>query len=590
MKADGTVKLLDFGVARQMEDEAQPADLTRTGLRPMTVAYAAPEQMRWDRPGTQADVYALGVTLYELLTGRLPFDLSNLTPGEAEQRVIRQDPAPPSAVAKRRADRSAWSDCDVLTLTAMHKDVARRYRSVEAVIRDIDHYLRGEPLEARPDGLPYRVRKFVRRNRRALSAAAAMITIFVVLVAFFVVRLARARTAALAEATRTQRIERFMLNLFDGGDKTAGPADSLRVVTLLDRGVQNAKALSTEPAVQVELYQTLGSIYQKLGKFDQADPLLRSALEGRRAVAGQDSPAVAGSLIALGLLRLDQGRPAEAERLIRQGLAIDSRRLRPQDPDLGKGAYALGRVLEDRGEYNQAVKTLDEAVRLQSAQPGTTTDLADSLRALGDAHYYLGHLATAGQLYQRALDAHRTLYGAVHPRVADDLFSLGEVQHDLGHDAQAEQYYRQSLGINRSWYGKEHPNTALSMAAVGQALIYQKRYDEAAPVLREALAIQERIFGKVHPQVAQGLNTLGVLELRRKHYRDAEADFARMAQINSSAYGDRHYLVGIALLNLGQVYLEQREYARAEKELREALARFTEKLPPGHTTTAIAQI
>jgi serine/threonine protein kinase/tetratricopeptide (TPR) repeat protein len=602
VKADGTVKLLDFGIAKELQNPEQPVEQTLTALRPMTLPYASPEQIRGEPLGTETDVYSLGVILYQLLVGQLPFEFSNRSRTEAEQIILEREPEPPSAVVRRisrvpgerervpRAGKTAWSELDVLSLTAMHKDRRRRYRSVEALIRDIDHYLRGEPLEARPDSLRYRVGKFVGRNRRALSATAAVCVIFMVLVVFFVARLARARTAAVTEATRTQRIEQFMLNLFDGGDKTAGPSDSLKVVTLLDRGVQNARTLNAEPLVQAELYQTLGNMYQKLGKLDQADPLLRLSLEQRRSTAGPDSHDVADGLVALGLLRLDQAQAAEAERLVREGLAINRRRLSPQDPSVAKAESALGHVLEDRGAYDEAVKVLEETVRLQSSQRAVTKDLSESISELATAHYYLGHFSMADSLNKRALAMDRQLYGAVHPRVADDLYDLGLIQHDQGHDADAEQYYRQALAIKQSWYGKEHPDTALIMAAVGQSLVYQGRYDEAAPVLQQAVAIQERILGKVHPQVAMGLNTLGLLELRRGHLSEAEKDFQRMADINRAVYDDRHYLVGIALMNLGEVYLEEKNNAFAERSYRDALARLVEKLPADHPNTAIAQI
>src|SRR5208282_349691 len=119
---------------------------------------------------------------------------------------------------------SAWADLDVLCLTAMHKDPQRRYRSVEALIRDIDHYLKVEPLEARRDTLGYQLRKFATRNRRPVMAVATVFTLVVGLVIFFTVRLALPRNAALAEAARTQRIQKFMTNLFQGGDASAGPA------------------------------------------------------------------------------------------------------------------------------------------------------------------------------------------------------------------------------------------------------------------------------------------------------------------------------------------------------------------------------
>lgn len=601
VKADGAVKLLDFGIAKQLSGAELPLEQTLTALRPMTLPYASPEQVRGDLLGTASDVYSLGVILYELLTGELPFDFSNKSAAEAEQMILEREPEPPSAVVRRASKsgasrravepgKAAWSELDVLCLTAMHKDPQRRYRSAEALIRDIDHYLRAEPLEARPDSLRYRLGKFVRRNRRILAATVSISAIFVALVVFFVARLATARNAAQAETNRTQRIERFMLNLFDGGDKTVGPAGSLSAVALLDRGVQNARTLNSEPSVQAELYQTLGNMYQKLGKYEQADQLFHASLNRRKSISGADSRDVADSMLALGALRLDQGQLAEAERMVREGLAIDRRRLPPEDPSIAKASSALGRILEERGAYDEAVKVLDETIRLQSAKNEITTDLSESINELATAHSYLGHVAVADSLYRRALAMDRQLYGAVHPRVADDYYNLGLVQHDLGNNQQAEQYYRQALAIKQSWYGKEHPDTALIMAALGQALSYEGKYDEAASVLEEAVGIQERIFGKVHPQLAMGLNVLGLLELKRGHLDEAEKDFTRMADINRAVYDDRHYLVGIALLNLGEVYIQKNDYARAERSLRDALARFKEKLPPSHPNTALAEI
>src|SRR2546427_4482537 len=162
----------------------------------MTPAYAAPEQILGDPVGIHTDIYPLGVVQYELLTGRLPFDLSNRTPGEAETAIIKQGGERPSAAAKKKSiSKRAWADLDVLCLTAMHIEPQRRYRTVEALIRDVDHYLAGEPLEARPDTFGYRLGKYVRRNWRPVAATAASFLVVAGLVVFYTVRLATARHA-----------------------------------------------------------------------------------------------------------------------------------------------------------------------------------------------------------------------------------------------------------------------------------------------------------------------------------------------------------------------------------------------------------
>lgn len=184
VKDDGTVRLLDFGIAKPIENFGDPNQGTLTGLRLMTPAYASPEQIRGEKVGIQSDVYSLGVILYELLVGRLPVDLSNRTPAEMEKILIEQERERPSVAARKAARpgesgagvaltrKSDWADLDVLCMTAMHLDVQRRYRSAGAIIRDIDHYMRREPLEARPDSFGYRAGKFVRRHRPAVVAGA----------------------------------------------------------------------------------------------------------------------------------------------------------------------------------------------------------------------------------------------------------------------------------------------------------------------------------------------------------------------------------------------------------------------------------
>ena len=596
--------MLDFGIAKQLENLETPASKhqTMTGLRLMTPAYAAPEQVRGERVGIHSDVYSLGVILYELLAGRLPFDLSRLSPGEAETMILTQAPERPSAVAKDVAktpgaspnisslSKTAWADLDVLCLTAMHKDTQRRYQSVEALMRDIDHYLKGEPLEARPDTFRYRLGKFVTRNRRAVSAAALVFTIVIGLVIFFTVRLAKARNAALDEAARTQRIQRFMMNLFQGGDDSVGPGDSMRVVTLLDRGVQEAQTLNSDPKVQAELYQTLGTIYEQLGKFDQADSLLHSALDRRKALFGPDSAEVAESLVALGQLRSDQAQYDEAEQLIRQGLDMSKRHLPPTHPRIGKAMYALGEVLVNQGKYDQGIQVLDEAVRIQSAPGGVTADLAESLTELANAQFYAGHLDISNSLNLRVVAMDRQLYGERHPNVAEDLINLGAIQSEWGHYTETERYYRQALDIIQNFYGKDHPETASVMTVLGRSLNSQGRFDEAADMLRQALGIQERVYGPVHPRVASALGELGKVAMQQGKLDEAEADFRRQADIYREVYKGKHYYIGSALANLGGVYMERKQYARAERSYRDALQIYAQTLPADHLNVAIARI
>jgi serine/threonine-protein kinase len=595
VKSDGSVRLLDFGIAKQMDSLEGPVDQTRTAQRMMTPAYASPEQIRGARISIQTDVYSLGVVLFEILADELPYNLSNLTPDEAASIVTQHDPPRPSAVARK--DRSAehlghaeWADLDVLTLTAMHKDPERRYRSAEALIRDIDHYRNAEPLEARPDSFRYRTGKFIRRHRQMAAAACIGIVLFATVFTYSAIRITRARDAALAEAARTARVQAFMMNLFEGGDETAGPSDQMRVVELVHKGIQEANALNSAPKIQAEMYQTLGNIDDKLGHLDEANSLLQHALDQRKALFGPESPEVAESLVALSQLRADQARFPEAEQFARQAIKMDTRLLPTSHPARARAVSQLGLVLEDRGSYDQAIPVLEQAVQLQSEPGGVEADLSASLTELANSHYYSGHYEISDALNHRVLEIDRQLYGQRHPQVANDLINLGAIQLDEGHYDQAEQYDRQALDILQSFYGKDNTETASAMTLLGRALVTDGKYSEAADMLQQALTTEEHVYGPVHPRIASTLNELGKVAQKQGTLDVAKADFERMADIYRKVYNGKHYYIGIALSNLAGVYVDEKKYQQAEKLLRETLQLYSETLPANHLNVGIAKI
>jgi eukaryotic-like serine/threonine-protein kinase len=600
VEQDGTPRLLDFGVAKQMQSLDEPAEQTRPALRFVSLDYAAPEWVRDGSVGFYTDVYSLGVILYEMLTGRLPFDRAKRSPEGAETLAVEAHPDKPSlaasglAVAPSRMtgfpplSKADWSDLDVLCLKAMHWDARERYPSVEALIRDIDHYLKNEPLEARPDTLGYRARKFLRRNRRVALASAAVFALLTGLSVFYTVRLARARDAALMQAARTKHIEKFMLSMF-AGDRNSGPSENLRVVEILDRAVQKAQLLKAEPAVEASLYETLGDIYESLGNLDRADALLETGLEKTQAVFGPDSQEAAAGLVELSTLRVDQAKFTEAERLAREAVAIDRRKLPTGRPELGIALSTLGEVLEHRGDYDEAIRVLGEAVRLQSTPPAETADLVESLTFLSDTQHLSGHDTVAETLNQRVLTLDRQIYDDHHPSVAEDLCNLGQIKEGLGRYDEAERYERQALGITQAWYGKDHPESALDAEALAKTLVYERKLDEAVKLLRDALAVQQHYVGKNHPFVALAWNWLGVAALKQGKLEEAEADFRHMAEIYRSVYGEKDSHAAAALSRFGELCMARNQYSRAEQLFQQSVQTFSETLSAESFKTGVAR-
>lgn len=587
----GAAKLLDFGIAKQLDASGDAADRTVTGLRMLTPAYAAPEQFTGGAIGVHTDVYALGVLLHELLTGRQPWPEQGGS--DADRIGARLTPPPLVDRSGKPPDvpgRANWAELGVIVQQAMHPEPGRRYRTVEALIRDLDHYLLGEPLEARPDSLGYRLNRFVRRNWQAVAVAAVLLVTVLGVTAYAAVRLATARDAARSEAARSSRIEGFMLSLFQGGDELAGPAESLTVRSLLDRGVREAVALDGEPATQAELFATLAGLQQRLGRHAEADTLLARSLDIRRRLYGPEHPDVAATLIALGALRIDQARLDEAEPFLRDGVAMAERQLPATDPRVIAGHQTLGLWHQERSEWPEAIAQQEDVLRRLATRGDTGVERGTALVHLASTHFYAGSLDASDSLNRVAMAIFRRARGDRHPLVAEALINLGAAEFERGRYAAAEGYYREAVARATAWYGDDHPATASALTMLGRALNFQARDPEATAVLQQALAVQERALGPEHPRVASALNDLATIAMRNGRYDEAQAMWLRTERIYRTIHGEHHWLLGVARSNLGSVLMRKAQYPEAERYLRSAVALFTESQGAAHLNTGIARI
>jgi serine/threonine-protein kinase len=595
---DESPRIVDFGIARQLPEGGEAENPTSPTSRFMSPDYAAPEWKRGGPGNVAIDVYSLGVILYEVLTGRHPYRDPAQPAAFLDEEKTRELPEKPSVIARKvanssgeRLPRSVWSDLDKLCLTAMHPDPHERYASVESLIRDIDHYLSQEPLESQPGLFRYRAGKFLRRHRPAVVATAAMLLLVVSLVAFFMWRLARERNAALAQAARVQHIQSFMTDLLQGGDQDAGPAADLPVTAMIDRGEQQAGTLGNEPPVQADLYQTLGSMSQKLGRFDKADSLLVKALDLQKSLGDTNRDGVEKTQIALALVRAEEGKAKEAEQQARQSLdEIRSSHARNKTL-LGDAELALGTVMIQAGEQKDAIGVLDQAIKDIAAVDGTqSTRLARALGMMADANMYLGNYDTADSLNRRALKIDRSIYGEYQPHVSDDLGNLAQTQEIRGYFSRAETLEREALAIVVRWYGPDHPETARKMTTLAGTLLYEKKITEAADLDRKALSIQQQVYGPQHPHVAYVLNSMGLVALDGKKFPEAEQDYLRVADIYRQAYGDSDYRVAVALSNLASVYQAEKQYPQAVRVLEDVVPRFARALGADNIQTGMAQV
>ena len=580
VRGDGTVKLLDFGISEEPAAEAPSA------LKFISLPYAAPEHSEAPA-GVRGDIYSLGLLLCEMVTGELPFLTEAATREQLRHNMRRTAWRLPSTILRenvihpvRKAGRTALADVDQIFLTATAEDPQQRYATVESLARDVALSVQARPLESRQVPWSHRLALYLRRNRGAVSLATAAVLFLSALFVGYTLRLEAARDRAQGEAMHAARVEKFLIKLLEGGGGDAGPSKDMKVVSLLNSGVKEARSLSNDAPLQADLYQTLGLVYQSLGDFTMADQLLRAALEQRTHLFGHDSAETARSLSALARLRTSQRQLSEAERLAREAVGIDQQKLPHNDPETLRAETGLADAYLHEGENRKAVALLEGVVRSESERPEALADLSDALGDLVIAEDNLGHLRTAELLNQQSMSIDRQLVGDQHPDIAADLMNWADFAEQRGSYAEAAVHAEKALSIEEGWFGPDHPEVASALTFLGSAMSLQGQDQQAIPLLQRALTIRERVYGpsSVSP-TAQTLNALGTAEMRAGHLAEAESSCQRALAMYRKIYPAGDVSVGVVLSNLSRVLYLRGDYARAEKGLSEALSLEGRTLP-----------
>jgi eukaryotic-like serine/threonine-protein kinase len=611
--ADGTPKLLDFGIARLTGDDADDAPRTRTGMRILTPEYAAPEQLRGEPVTAASDVYALGAVLYELLSGCRPFGRRPRDTGDGAGHEPR-DAAPPSSALSRpgveiaslaaarsstpdRLRRTLKGDLDTVVLKALAEEPALRYPSAQQLVDDLERQRAGLPIRARPAGLGYRAGKFVRRHRAALGTAAVLA---LSLVGGLVAALWQAGIAAeeredallqraIAEDQRdaAEEVVRFLEGMFASANPFSsqpGRMDTMRIGAFLERGAERVDAeLAGRPVIRARMQSVLGRAYRGLGVYDRAEPLLAASLDTYRSAYGDNSLEVAGALNSLGLIYIDRERLSDAERMHREALEIRRALLGPDHRDVAQSLNNLAAALQNSGRLDDAEALYDELLAIHARMdPPDSASWADALNTRMALAFRKDEIDVALPLARQILDINRALYGDAHPRVAQSMNNLAQLLVRTGAHEEAEPLLRESLAQIREFLGGEHPNIAAGAGNLAGVLRSLGRAEEAEPLYLEALAMNRRLLGDRHPAVAVVLNNYADLLLDRGATRDAERLYREALDINRAAFGPMHVNVGIVTARLAAALCRDGRLEDGRAAFREALATLQALLPPGH--------
>lgn len=530
-------KIIDFGVAkataRPLTDQAV---FTEFGQLIGTPEYMSPEQVEMSGLDidTRTDIYSLGVLLYELLVGVLPFKSKDLRSGsydEIRRRVREVEPPKPStrlstgesdtaeAAQNRRTDLPALvkqmkGELDWITMKAMAKDRTHRYASASELAADIGRYLRHEPVQAGPLGVTYRLRKFIRRHRVGVVAGTLVFIALIAGIAGTTIGLLRARKAesiAQKEAAKATAINDFLLDTLGSANPVEGKSRDVTVLEALKSATDKIdQAFPDQPSVEGEVRAIIGVTYLRLGRYEEAEKLLRAALKILEGSLGGEHPDIAATLNSLGVLRQERGDFKEAESLQSRALAILRKKYGDQNQDVLSTQSNLALLCQDMGRNEEAAK-----------------------------------------LMRKTLASDRKILGNQHSNVASDLANLGNLLLKSGNYAESEPLLREAESILLK---NNHPWLCLVRGNIGELLMKKGDAAAAEPVLAEALATGQRVFGDQNQDVAKIRSKYGACLIQLKKHDLAEEQLLAAFPVLRDSLGQQNDATQTVIRRLAELY------------------------------------
>ncbi len=576
--SDGTVKLLDFGIAKllPLAEEAISADLpvTRAGVRAYTPEYASPEQVLGEPVGTRSDVFALGVVLFELLTGERPFRTAGKGSASIEQLITLADPPRPSAAlgpsragligerSPARAQSRLAGDLDAIVLQALRKEPERRYGSAADLSADLQRHLTGLPVLARPEHLGYRFGRLVRRHRAAAAAATLAI---LSLVGGTVISLRQARVAE-AERLRATEVTEFLTTML-GAASPGAFGREVQVREVLDSASVRARDLAGRPLLEAEIRAIIGGTYVALGEFELAETEYRTVLARHEAATPRGSRATGFALSRLSSVLEFQGRFAEADSVLQLAGTMFAR----HDPAEVATAdfYELRARLQNRlGHFEEAGNLLRTALAIeQRADPVDDASISTVYANLGVVVSELGQHLEGESLLVAGAAAARRAYGEVHPEVAAILSPLATVQEYAGKPAAADSTYRATIAMRQELLGPDHPDLAWTMFNYADHLVRVGRHADGAAWARRVLELRGGSLTDAHPAVSTAMAVLGRALGPLGELAEAERWLRESWRLRQEHFPEGHWLIASSEKVLGEHLILQRRYAEAETHL-----------------------
>jgi non-specific serine/threonine protein kinase/serine/threonine-protein kinase len=584
-------KIIDFGVAKATSQRLTERTVyTELGQLIGTPEYMSPEQaeMTGIDIDTRTDVYSLGVVLYELLVGAQPFDAKELRQASFDdmRRKIREEEPPrpstrlsllgePSTTAAknrrvelRSLERDLQGDLDWITMKALEKDRTRRYGSPSDLSADIVRHLKHEPVLASPPSTVYRATKFVRRHLVGVASVTAIALLLVALLVGMTVQAARiAREAAKAKA-----INEFLQETLGSADTFSKLGREVTVVEALDESARTIdESFQNQPEIEAAVKNTIGYTYMTLGRYEDAEPLLKSALETRKARLGEWHLETLDSMHSLAALYIRHGHLfEEAEQLLSKAMEGHRRALGEEHPDSLSDMNELALVYEYQGRHEEAERIYSKTFEISRRVLGEEDP--KTLRAMSGLvgiHWVQGRSSEAEKLARRLLDLRRRVSTDQDPGTVRTIHQLALIYSQQGRYSEAEPLAVEALDLYSRVLGEEHSYTLISMSALALLYAKQGRYEEAEELYLKTIDIQRRVLGDENSETMRVLGLLASLYRSQDLCDKAEPLYAEVVAVLKRVK-PRHYGTGVMLKWQGVCLATLGRYDEAEVSLLEA--------------------
>lgn len=569
------VKVLDFGVARFVGEAAAAGTFTQDERAIFgTLPYMSPEQAAGDRSAVdvRSDIYALGVLLYEMLTGSLPLDVTGCTLPEALRRIAEQVPARPE-----EQHRLLRGDLATILRKAMHVDPRERYQSVAALAEDLERMRGSQPILGRAPSTAYQLRKIVARHRVAITFSAALLATLLVAIAgtsFGLIRARHAQAVAREEAVAAEEAVSFLEQVFGVTDPSESRGNDVTARELLDRAViKIADGLESQPQLQGRLLATMGGAYRNLGLYRDARPLLEQAVALQRETFGVEDARTATTHFTLASVMRRLGDRAGAGEHYQEALRIREKVLGSEHSEVAVSLAGLANLRVDEGEFREAQTLYSRCLDILARTVGDDSSLyATQLANRSIADVALGDLEGARASVERVVAIRRQSPEANDLDLAWSLSWLASLNVRAERFEEARALSNEALTIQEAVLGPDHTDVAETLSVL--ANLHRRAGDHAAALaLRErTVAIWERALGSEHATYAMGLDYVA-RDLGSLGRLDEAIDFAERARaIFGRALPESHPSIAINLVSLGRLHLENGDEAQARALLRRALS------------------